>query len=448
VLLALIPLAFLVVLIWRCYVDVPYWDEWALVPQLQNLRTGTFKFLDLWQQHNEHRPLFGFALVLTIVSATHWNTAAELAANVLVGVMILGVFAHQVISQWPAGYRLPLWLLPLLSLVALSANQWESWLWGIAITIMLNALAVVTGLALLTRLEGRWTRLAGALACGIVATYTFASGLVFWVSGAGAWWFQRGQRKPAQIVVWVVVALLTIASYFYDYHPNPGHPTVQSNFASLYAFGLYLAYFAKYTGAAVATYDGRLAALAGLVGLALFVWLGIGNRHLAGRPVFAFTLLAGLHSTLVALMTGLGRTGLGTDQGLSSRYVTLSTPLWFAIFVLAALRLSWLQTERLRSDRSATDVWSIRETGLISAAMVAIVASALVSGLWGTIKSDRRRQRLEPARLALITGQDDEMLLRLYPSVADVRKWREVLIASHLSVFRDARAQMTGSRSH
>ena len=115
---------------------------------------------------------------------------------------------------------------------------------------------------------------------------------------------------------------------------------------------------------------------------------------------------------------------------------------------MAALRLSWLQTERLRSDRSATDVWSIRETGLISAAMVAIVASALVSGLWGTIKSDRRRQRLEPARLALITGQDDELLLRLYPSVADVRKWREVLIASHLSVFRDARAQMTGSRSH
>jgi hypothetical protein len=55
---------------------------------------------------------------------------------------------------------------------------------------------------------------------------------------------------------------------------------------------------------------------------------------------------------------------------------------------------------------------------------------------------------LEPARAALITGQGDALLLRLYPSVADVRNWREVLIASHLSVFRNARTQTTGSRGH
>ena len=225
-------------LVWRCFVDVPFLDEWEIVPRLQKLHDGTFTFLDLWGQHNEHRPVVGIALVMTLVRATHWNTAAEIAANVLAGSMIFGVFAGQIVSQWPAGYRLPLWLLPILSLFAFSPSQWENWLWGWQITLFVNVLAVVTGLALLTRLEGRWTRLAGALLCGIVATYSFASGLVFWITGTAALWLVRGRRKPAQVVVWLAVALLTMGSYFYDYQPSLFHPTVQSSGSSeLQVFG-------------------------------------------------------------------------------------------------------------------------------------------------------------------------------------------------------------------
>ena len=51
------------------------------------------------------------------------------------------------------------------------------------------------------------------------------------------------------MLVFAGVALLTIGSYFYDYHSNPSHPSVRSNFVSLQAFVLYLIYVAKYTGA-------------------------------------------------------------------------------------------------------------------------------------------------------------------------------------------------------
>ena len=82
-LLALVPFVFLVLLVRRCYVDVPVWDEWEVIWRLQRLREGTFTFVDLWGQHNEHRPLFGILAMMTLVRASQWNVAVEVAANVV-----------------------------------------------------------------------------------------------------------------------------------------------------------------------------------------------------------------------------------------------------------------------------------------------------------------------------------------------------------------------------
>ena len=435
ILLTVIPLAFLILLVRRCVVDVPFWDEWEMVPRIQRLHDGTFTYLDLWAQHNEHRPLFGIAAMLLLVQLTSWNVAAEVAANVLIGVMIFGIFAVRVSAHWPVRGGAPLWLLPVLSLLAFSPNQWENWLWGWQVTLFINGLSVCAGLALLSRLEGRWLRLAGASICGIVATYSFAAGLVFWFSGTLSWWLNKEQRNRAQMLVWAVVAAVTIASYFYDYHFNPAHPSMRANFASVEAFALYLVYVAKYAGAGVAPFNPLLAAIAGGAGVVLFAWLALSSHRQAGHPVVGFAILVGFHCVAVGLMTGLGRAGFGTDQGLASRYVTISTPLWLAVSVLAAVRLSQL---RLAGGRSR---WRSAESGLISATTIAIVISVVASGERGTRLSSAHHDLLVPARRALITGQDNGLLGRLYPDAAVVRERREALIAWHLSVFRSARAQ-------
>jgi hypothetical protein len=147
----------------------------------------------------------------------------------------------------------------------------------------------------------------------------------------------------------------------------------------------------------------------------------------------------------IGWLTGLGRLGYhenlygfanyGVDQSLVSRYVTISTPLWLAIFVLAALRLS-----RLRTNRAAGGARPAAQAWVLSAVLVAIGASAVASGQWGTRMSNARRERFQPARRALITGQDDALLGLLYP-LAAVKARREQLIVWHLSVFRSARAQ-------
>jgi hypothetical protein len=435
ILLALVPFAFLVLFVSRYSVDVPYWDEWEMVDHLRNLHAGTFSVKELWRQHNEHRPVFGIVTVMALVQLTHWNTDAEVAANVCVGLLIFALTAAFLMKKWPPGRRVPLWLLPLISMLVSSPSQAENWLWGWQVTIFWSALASVAGLALLSTSDLGWGRVCAAALCAVVATYSFASGMMLWVVGLGAWAFNRRRRGLLQLAFWIAVATLTIASYFYDYHANPFHPTVKSNFVSVEAFRQYLLYFVKYTGAAVALYDPGYAAAAGCFAVVVFAWLLIRERDLIGTPTYTFALLAGVNAMAGALMTGLGRTGLGTNQGLSLRYISLSTPLWVSIAVLFALGGS--QRAGLRPPGE----WPGLKAIIAGAALLLLTASVVETGYKGVQFAHSRYEQLEPARRALILGDDDELLTRLYPSPAEVRSRRQLLIEWHLSVFRSARAQ-------
>src|SRR5450830_314885 len=64
VILAMIPLLYLVRLCVRHYVDVPYMDQWELLPRLDRMDAGTLTLRDLWIQHNEHRPMFPVLVML------------------------------------------------------------------------------------------------------------------------------------------------------------------------------------------------------------------------------------------------------------------------------------------------------------------------------------------------------------------------------------------------
>jgi hypothetical protein len=110
--------------------------------------------------------------------------------------------------------------------------------------------------------------------------------------------------------------------------------------------------------------------------------------------------------------------------------------LWLAILVLAALWLS-----QVRTEGTMVRGWPLARAVLMSTAVIAMVASAVVSGHAGVSKSNERRDQLEPARRALITGSDDALLSRLYPSAREVKRRRQLLITWHLSVFRSADAQ-------
>ena len=80
-LLTVIPMAHVAGIIGVYGVDVPYWDQWRLVPLLAALDDGTMRVSDLWAIHNEHRVLFPRLVMLGLAQLSGWNTRWEMAAS-------------------------------------------------------------------------------------------------------------------------------------------------------------------------------------------------------------------------------------------------------------------------------------------------------------------------------------------------------------------------------
>src|SRR5438128_1219761 len=77
VLPALLPFNF----VYRFGVNLPYWDQWELVPLLAKLHDGQLTLADLTAQHNEHRIFFPRLIMLGLATLTRYNTVAEMYFN-------------------------------------------------------------------------------------------------------------------------------------------------------------------------------------------------------------------------------------------------------------------------------------------------------------------------------------------------------------------------------
>jgi hypothetical protein len=423
--LALVPLAYL---IWMCatlHVDVPFWDAWELVPRLDRLDTGTLTVRDLWQQHNEHRPVFPMLLMLIMARLSRWNIGWEIAANVLCGIGIFAVWVRYVVTAWQSDDGPPLWLLPVFSVLIFSPFQWENWMWGWQITALMGTAAATLGTFLLAT-SGRSDRRFGwALACGVWSTYSFAAGLVFWGIALPVIALSPRQTRARRAAAWAVVTGVTLATYFYDYH-RPAQPPMSANFASLAALRTFVVYIFKYLGAAIAGYEARLAALFGLAVAIAFVLLLVRLRPRLREPIYLFPTLIGLQTIGVAIISAAGRAWNGSDQALASRYGTISIALWCAAAALAMLAVRRYPVERARPLLRAA----------LTAVLIAILTSASAVAAKGQAQAAARSEYLRIARRGLINGQSDAMLLRLYPDVAVIKERRAILRMLRVSVFR------------
>ena len=75
--------------IWRFGVDVPFWDQWQLVPYLEDWANGTLNAAKLFAQHNEHRIFFPRLVMIALAQISAWNTRVEMFASW--AIMLVGV---------------------------------------------------------------------------------------------------------------------------------------------------------------------------------------------------------------------------------------------------------------------------------------------------------------------------------------------------------------------
>jgi hypothetical protein len=355
-----VPVIFLIWMVCRLAVEVPFFDQWEFVPQLERMFRGTLTFSDIWAQHNEHRIFFPKLIMLGMAKATRWTIKYELAVNIL---MAMGVFCLIATQLWKAAKILdwPVlrWLIPISSVVVFSFSQYENWLWGWQIQMWLNLLTVLGGILLLTQPALNSLSIISAALLGIVATYSFGDGLLFWPIGFCLLLWRHAQRFPTMRssrrdsgprtrsylaqAGWAVTSLLAIFFYYWHYTKPLEHPPLDS---ALKAPLTFIAYVLTYLGnmfGQISLGEGfpsdSFAMICGFLGVFLFglcLWLLLKHKAV-GIDLLLPWLAMSTYSVATAVVTGLARVGFGQQQALAPRYATMTIPFWISLLVLLLL---------------------------------------------------------------------------------------------------------------
>ncbi|RZJ58492.1 MAG: hypothetical protein EOO55_00440 [Hymenobacter sp.] len=328
--------------------NVPYMDSWELIFLLKKIYAHEgISLTELASQHNEHRILFPRIIMLCLARFSSWDARYE----IYFGFLLLCISFYVIIIQVSKLYNVAessserkyvfAGLCLLISLVVFSLTQDENLLWGWQIQIFLNILAVLLGMLYLTNNEvlGAKSVVLSAF-CGIVATYSFANGIIFWPIGAVVLLVRMRQARNNiyLLVAWALIAVVVIFLYMHNYVNPANHPPLTYVLHNPYSYVLYIL---TYLGAPVVKL--RLAthvpaSLGGLIGLLsvfvicyfLFKLKIFWKRHI----LFWHSLL--LYTLLSGAITAVGRAASGVDQALSPRYITICNFFWLWIIILGA----------------------------------------------------------------------------------------------------------------
>lgn len=366
--LCLLPPAVLAVLVWQNAVNVPYWDEWDddIAGLFVKFSDGTLTFGDLWAQHNESRFVLPRLIYLALGQFTHWNLCYEMGLTFLLislaagAVCLLGrrTFAGQPAVRWS--------VFSLASLLLFTPAQYEALLWGMEFILYLPLVCILISLLLWQTTLGERMKILLCAGLAVVSTYSFSNGLLVWIALFPVLFLSDGwvglRTKSWRALGWLLGFAGNMALYFYDYQAvryaiddsfPPALGVGERLWASSRLAGEYLLVF---FGGPLTDQHGtnRIAnavAIGGIL-LALFITSAAlafrwrKNTLLAAR-VWPWLTLGG-YSLLSALLATAGRSRMGAEQAMSSRYAIFSICLVVALVHLVPL----LVFHRLPAEKS------------------------------------------------------------------------------------------------
>lgn len=335
------PLLGLVILLSKYAVDVPFWDQWELVPLISNMLHGTLTFAQLFAQHNEHRIFFPRLIMLGLAALTHWNTMYEVATNVALAV---GTFCLLAVLAWRTFTTNATRIAVIIgmSIMIFSPAQYENWMWGWQIQWFLNVLGLVTAVWA----WGAWRaktplKFAVAAVGATVATFSLASGFLVWFVCLPLL-VSKDMRR--WLWLWLALGLAATAAYYIGYQ----QPADSSGLYFISHLPQFFAYIFTYLALPV-SFQQSTALFVGVLYVATalsLLWLGWRHKLAWLKPLLPW-LSIGLYGLFGALTTAVSRVGFGVEQAYSSRYQTISCLIAIALFV-AGIKLWELAPKKLR----------------------------------------------------------------------------------------------------
>lgn len=332
-LLLIVAPSVIVWLILRYGVNTIVWDQIEIGKFLVRNSDRAFPRLsDLFAQHNESRKVFPRILFFYLARLTHWNVKYEMAVSFL---MACGVAANitALASRALASRVLALTATALCAMLIFSPVQWWNWLFGIQVVVFAPILMLTTALVVF---QLRWPlplRVAVMALTSIVATFSYANGMLLWLVLLVPLLTLREHRWP-MVTAWTATAALSMAIYFHDYQKPHGHPALASPLADPIQFAAYVLAFlghplswARSVPAAVTV---------GVIVMIAFLVLSACAVRWRVREAAA-PIAIGLYAVASAGATAFGRLGLTLSQALEPRYMTFSIYLGVALILLTAI---------------------------------------------------------------------------------------------------------------
>lgn len=340
--LCFLPPIVLVALIFRNAVNVPYWDEWDddLGGLFVKLKTSHLTFGDLWAPHNEGRLVLPKIFFLILGSLTHWNLLYEVAATFLLVCLIAYAIyrlERPAFSERPAAGSIIFFIS---SLLLFSPAQSGAWLWGLEIILYVPLLCIVSALLILRSNLGETTKMVWCMVLATIATYSFSNGFLLWlvlfpaVFPVADW--HGLKKKPRNALCWLLASLGNVAAYFHNLGLSQSN---ESPWAFLRNPWPVLNYFFVFLGAPLVDRQSsrhlQSAAAIGVVITILFLgicfWLFRQRKNQSLIRLSWPWLTIGAYGVLSALLAAAGRSNLGIEQGLSSRYGIFGISLMIAL---------------------------------------------------------------------------------------------------------------------
>ena len=336
--LSIIPIIYLIYMVTKYTVDLPSWDEWYFIPLFEKMFTHSLTFQDLWSQHNEQRLIFPRIIMLAIAQFTGWNLKYETALNASLGIGIFLALASFLRREAKKFQKYSIyWILPTLSFLVFSLNQYENWLWGWQMLVFLNVFFVIIGFIILTSISVNWISIFTATIFGVIATYSFATGLIYWPIGFLLLLLHPKMIKGVKIkfiIFWFSVTSLVFLSYFYKYSRPLYNPPTPLTLAFQYPVA-YIEFILEYLGSPLEIINRNRAIVFGLAGIIVFAYLllkFIKSKQIK-TTVFLTPFAFSLYAISSAIVTGAGRIRLGLAQLPTSRFVTIAELFWVSIVV-------------------------------------------------------------------------------------------------------------------
>jgi hypothetical protein len=314
--------------VWRYGSNVPYWDEWSMVPVLAGGQPVTIEWL--WSPHNGHRIPVPRLVLLALYAATGADFRVGMYFNVaaLAGTAAVLMWASRHVRGRTAIADV---VFPLL---LLHWGHYENLLWTWQVTQVYPMVVVCCVLAVAAAYGMRPpVQVTAVVAVGVITLplsgvpgLMYAPALAAWLAVVGVSYYRSRGPGPGWWagVLWAAAAMTVVLTglYFYGYSNPPGSISLN----------------AVITGVRVATgglgisierlwpASGGMTLSILLLTVGALAWAALYERSL-GRALALLLFIAG--AACLAASFGVGRTG----TNVASRYSVLATPAFCAVFM-------------------------------------------------------------------------------------------------------------------